>query len=93
MKISMKELLEAGAHFGHRTRFWNPKMAEYIFGSRNKIHIIDLEKTIPLMNDALLVNLRHRRLKFYLLVLNVQQQKVFVSMQDDLVCHMLITVG
>ncbi len=53
MNVSMKELLEAGAHFGHRTRFWNPKMAEYIFGSRNKIHIIDLEKTIPMMNDAL----------------------------------------
>lgn len=49
----MKELLEAGAHFGHRTRFWNPKMAEYIFGSRNKIHIINLEKTIPMMKDAL----------------------------------------
>jgi len=49
----MKELLEAGAHFGHRTRFWNPKMADYIFGSRNKIHIIDLEKTMPMMNDAL----------------------------------------
>ena len=53
MKISMRELLEAGAHFGHRTRFWNPKMAEYIFGSRNKIHIINLEKTIPMMDDAL----------------------------------------
>lgn len=50
---SMKELLEAGAHFGHRTRFWNPKMAEYIFGSRNNIHIINLEKTMPLMHDAL----------------------------------------
>lgn len=49
----MRELLEAGAHFGHRTRFWNPKMAEYIFGQRNKIHIINLEKTMPLMNDAL----------------------------------------
>ena len=49
----MKELLESGAHFGHRTRFWNPKMAEYIFGSRNKIHIIDLEKTVPMLNDAL----------------------------------------
>lgn len=49
----MRELLEAGAHFGHRTRFWNPKMAEYIFGSRNKIHIINLEKTMPMMNDAL----------------------------------------
>ena len=53
MKVSMKELLEAGAHFGHRTRFWNPKMAEYIFGSRNKIHIINLEKTVPMMDDAL----------------------------------------
>ncbi|MDF1757939.1 MAG: 30S ribosomal protein S2 [Legionellaceae bacterium] len=53
MKISMKELLEAGAHFGHRTRFWNPKMAEYIFGSRNKIHIINLEKTMPMMKDAM----------------------------------------
>ena len=53
MKVSMKELLEAGAHFGHRTRFWNPKMAEYIFGSRNKIHIINLEKTVPMMKDAL----------------------------------------
>lgn len=49
----MRELLEAGAHFGHRTCFWNPKMAQYIFGSRNKIHIIDLEKTMPLMNDVL----------------------------------------
>ena len=53
MNVSMRELLEAGAHFGHRTRFWNPKMAEYIFGSRNKIHIIDLEKTMPMMNDAM----------------------------------------
>lgn len=53
MNISMRELLEAGAHFGHRTRFWNPKMAEYIFGSRNKIHIIDLEKTMPMLKDAL----------------------------------------
>ncbi len=53
MKVSMRELLEAGAHFGHRTRFWNPKMAEYIFGSRNKIHIINLEKTIPMLEDAL----------------------------------------
>lgn len=52
MKISMRELLEAGAHFGHRTCFWNPKMAQYIFGARNKIHIINLEQTIPLMNEA-----------------------------------------
>jgi len=53
MNVNMRDLLEAGAHFGHRTRYWNPKMAEYIFGSRNKIHIINLEKTIPMMNDAM----------------------------------------
>ncbi len=53
MKVSMRELLEAGAHFGHRTRFWNPKMAQYIFGARNKIHVINLEKTMPLLNEAL----------------------------------------
>ncbi|OJY49495.1 MAG: 30S ribosomal protein S2 [Legionella sp. 40-6] len=53
MNVSMKELLEAGAHFGHRTRFWNPEMSEYIFGSRNKIHIINLEKTMVMMNDVL----------------------------------------
>ncbi|HAT1658302.1 30S ribosomal protein S2 [Legionella pneumophila] len=51
--VSMRELLEAGAHFGHRTRFWNPKMSEYIFGSRNKIHIINLEKTLPMLNDVM----------------------------------------
>ena len=52
MAVNMRELLQAGAHFGHRTRFWNPKMEEYIFGSRNKIHIIDLEKTLPMLQDA-----------------------------------------
>lgn len=52
MNISMRELLEAGAHFGHRTRFWNPEMGEYIFGSRNKIHIINLEKTMMMLNDV-----------------------------------------
>jgi small subunit ribosomal protein S2 len=53
MTLSMKDLLEAGAHFGHRTRFWNPKMSQYIFGSRNDVHIINLEKTMPLFHDAL----------------------------------------
>lgn len=52
MNLSMRELLEAGAHFGHRTRYWNPKMEPYIFGSRNNIHIINLEKTLPMLNDA-----------------------------------------
>ena len=54
MNISMRDMLMAGVHFGHQTRFWNPKMAPYIFGSRNKIHIINLEKTVPAFNDALL---------------------------------------
>ncbi len=49
---TMRLMLEAGVHFGHQTRFWNPQMSEYIFGSRNKIHIINLEKTLPLYNDA-----------------------------------------
>ncbi|MEX0730000.1 MAG: 30S ribosomal protein S2 [Aquisalimonadaceae bacterium] len=51
--VSMREMLEAGVHFGHQTRYWNPKMAPYIFGERNKIHIINLEKTLPLYQDAL----------------------------------------
>ena len=52
MSISMREMLEAGVHFGHQTRFWNPKMAPYIFGHRNKIHIVNLEKTLPLFEEA-----------------------------------------
>jgi small subunit ribosomal protein S2 len=51
--VSMRQMLEAGVHFGHQTRYWNPKMASYLFGSRNKIHIIDLEQTLPLFNDAI----------------------------------------
>ena len=51
--VSMRLMLEAGVHFGHQTRFWNPVMAEYIFGARNKIHIINLEKTLPLYQDAI----------------------------------------
>ncbi len=53
MAVSMREMLEAGVHFGHQTRFWNPKMAQYIFGHRNKIHIINLEATVANMTDAL----------------------------------------
>jgi len=53
MATTMREMLEAGVHFGHQTRFWNPKMAPFIFGSRNKIHIINLEKTLTLYNEAL----------------------------------------
>ena len=53
MSVTMRQMLEAGVHFGHQTRYWNPKMADYIFGQRNKIHIVNLEKTLALYNDAM----------------------------------------
>ena len=52
MSTTMREMLEAGVHFGHQTRFWNPKMAPFIFGHRNKIHIINLEKSLPMFQEA-----------------------------------------
>ncbi|HTN50154.1 MAG TPA: 30S ribosomal protein S2 [Burkholderiaceae bacterium] len=52
MSVTMRQMLEAGVHFGHQTRFWNPKMAPFIFGHRNKIHIINLERTLEQLNDA-----------------------------------------
>ena len=51
--VSMRDMIEAGAHFGHQTRFWCPKMAPYIYGAREKVHIINLEKTLPLFEDAM----------------------------------------
>ena len=53
MSVTMRQMLEAGVHFGHQTRYWNPKMAPYIFGHRNNIHIINLEKTLPLYQEAM----------------------------------------
>ncbi len=53
MSVTMRQMLEAGVHFGHQTRFWNPKMSQFIFGARNKIHIINLEKSLPMYQDAL----------------------------------------
>ena len=53
MSVSMREMLEAGVHFGHQTRFWNPKMAPFIFGHRNRIHIINLEKSLPMFQEAM----------------------------------------
>lgn len=62
-KVSMKDMLQAGVHFGHQTRYWNPKMGDYIFGARNKIHIINLEQTVPAFNDALAIVKRMASLK------------------------------
>jgi len=53
MSVTMRQMLEAGVHFGHQTRYWNPKMSEYIFGQRNKIHIVNLERTLEKYNDAM----------------------------------------
>ena len=53
MSVTMRDMMAAGVHFGHQTRFWNPKMAPYIFGARNKIHIVNLEKTLPAFNETL----------------------------------------
>jgi small subunit ribosomal protein S2 len=53
VSVTMRQMLEAGVHFGHQTRYWNPKMAEYIFGQRNKIHIVNLERTLEKYNDAM----------------------------------------
>ena len=53
--VSMRDLLKAGAHFGHQTRYWNPKMAPFIFGARNRIHIIDLELTVPALDKAVAI--------------------------------------
>ena len=52
LPVTMRDMLKAGVHFGHQTRYWNPKMGAYIYGSRNKIHIINLEKTLPMLQDA-----------------------------------------
>ena len=53
MSATMRQMLEAGVHFGHQTRFWNPKMAPFIFGARSKIHIINLEQTLAKYNEAM----------------------------------------
>ncbi|MDP1898762.1 MAG: 30S ribosomal protein S2, partial [Sulfurimicrobium sp.] len=53
MSVTMRQMLEAGVHFGHQTRYWNPKMAPYIFGDRNKIHIVNLEKSLPMYEEAI----------------------------------------
>ena len=51
--ISMKDMLEAGVHFGHQTKFWNPKMKPYIFGTRSNIHIVDLQQSLPMLQEAI----------------------------------------
>jgi len=77
VEITMKELLEAGVHFGHQTRRWNPKMKEYIFGERNGIHIIDLQKTLKMFREAsrFVTGISGREEPFFLSVLSVRLRK------------------
>jgi len=88
MAVTMREMLEAGVHFGHQTRFWNPKMAPYIYGHRNKIHIINLEKTQPLFADALkfVRNLAARR--GTILMIGTKRQARDVIAQEARRCGM-----
>lgn len=75
--VSMRDMLKAGVHFGHQTRYWNPKMKPFIFGARNKVHIINLEKTVPMFNEALAELTRSLlvKVKSFSLVLNALQAK------------------
>lgn len=75
--VSMRDMLKAGVHFGHQTRYWNPKMKPFIFGARNKVHIINLEKTVPMFNEALaeLNKIAARKGKSFSLVLSALQAK------------------
>ena len=77
MEISIEQMLKAGVHFGHQTRFWNPKMEKFIFGSRNKVHIIDLQKTLDCLEPSLdfCKKMHPRIIEFYLWEPKDQQEK------------------
>jgi small subunit ribosomal protein S2 len=83
-QVSMRDLLQAGAHFGHQTRFWNPRMAQYIYGARNKIHIINLEHTTKALNEALsYVNKEASRKKKVLFVGTKRAAQLIVKEQAE----------
>lgn len=88
MSISMHSMLEAGVHFGHQTKYWNPKMKPFIFGSRNKIHIINLDKTLPLFEEALkFVNMTIKN-KGNILFLGTRSQASEIIKQHAMRCGM-----
>ena len=88
MPVSMREMLEAGVHFGHQTRFWNPKMAPYIYGHRNKIHIINLEKTQPLFESAMKFVRQLASKRGTVLMVGTKRQAREVIAQDAKRCGM-----
>ncbi len=86
--VTLRDLLEAGVHFGHRTRYWNPKMETYIFGSRNKIHIIDLEQTLPMFKDALNVISKIGARKGKVLFVGTKRSAQEVIKEEAIRCNM-----
>ena len=88
MDVTMKDMLEAGVHFGHQTRYWNPEMAPYLYGARNKIHIINLEKTLPYFRDALnfVSNLASKKAK--ILFVGTKRAAQVAIKEQAIRCHM-----
>ncbi len=84
--VTMRQMLEAGVHFGHQTRYWNPKMAPYIFGDRNKIHIINLEQSLPLFNSALQFVRRMASNKGTILFVGTKRQAREIIKEEALRC-------
>src|SRR5258708_9839617 len=84
----MRQMLEAGVHFGHQTRYWNPKMAPFIFGHRNKIHIINLEKTLAMYQDALKFARQLAANRGTLLFVGTKRQAREIVREEALRCHM-----
>ena len=85
---TMRQMLEAGVHFGHQTRFWNPKMANYIFGHRNKIHIINLEKTLAKYNEAIAFVKKLTAQKGTVLFVSTKRQAREIIAEEALRCGM-----
>ena len=88
MSVTMRQMLEAGVHFGHQTRYWNPKMAPYIFGHRNKIHIINLEKTLALYQDALKFTRQIAANRGTILFVGTKRQAREIVREEALRCQM-----
>ena len=88
MSISIKEMLEAGVHFGHQTKFWNPKMKPYIFGSRNKIHVINLDKTLPMFEDAIKFTKQTVKNKGFILFVGAKAQASEIIAEEATRCGM-----
>ncbi len=88
LSVTMRDLLKAGVHFGHQTCHWNPKMTAYIFGSRSKIHIINLEKTLPMMREALGFIAKTASKKGKILFVGTKQAAQEVVKEEAIRCHM-----